>query len=161
MVEFGDEIFVEEEDRPIYKKQRTQELKILKKPKMKNIKQKTADFQISKKFKLKSIKPKNIIQKKDNINIYPDKNTNKNNNILEIYYGDELFIEKILKPENKIQRLTGFDFLKQLKPQNEIQIIEEIEIIPQKQPLQLIHQNNDLFTINPIRKKQKKNNIYK
>ena len=164
VVEFGDEIFVEEEDRPIYKKQRTQELKILKKPKMKNIKQKTADFQISKKFKLKSIKPKNIIQKKDNINIYPDKNTNKNNNILEIYYGDELFIEKILKPENKIQRLTGFDFLKQLKPQNEIQIIEEIEIIPQpKKPLQLIHQNNDLFTINTIQleKNKKKNNIYK
>ena len=146
VIEFGDEIIVDKEDRPIYKKQRTQEVKILKKPKMKNIKQRTADFQLLKKFKFKSIKPKNRIQKKDNINIYPK---------------DELFIEKILKQDNKIQRLNGFDILKQLKPQNEIQINEEIEIIPQpKKPLQLIYQKNDLFTIDKYRRKSN-NNIYK
>jgi hypothetical protein len=160
VIEFGDEIIVDKEDRPIYEKQRTQEVKILKKPKMKNIKQRTADFQLLKKFKLKSIKPKNRIQKRDNINIYPKKIKNKNN-ILDIYFGDELFIEKILKPDNKIQRLNGFDILKQLKPQNEIQINEEIEIISQqKNPLQLIYQKNDLFTIDKFTRKPN-NNICK
>ena len=135
-VEFGDEIIIEEEDRPIYKKQRTEEVKILKKPKMKNIKQNTSNFQLLKKFKLKSIKPINKIQKCENINLYPK--TIKNNNKLEIYFGDELYIEGIIKPN------------------------EEKEIITKtKKPIKLICQKKESFTIEHIKRTKNKNKIHR
>ena len=136
VVEFGDEIIIEEEDRPIYKKQRTEEVKLLKKPKMKNIKQNTSSFQLLKKFKLKSIKPKNKIQKCENINLYPK--TIKKNNKLEIYFGEELYIEGIIKPN------------------------EEKEIITEpKKPIKLICQKKESFTIKHLKKTKNKNKIHR
>ena len=151
VIDFGDVIILEGKERQMNKIQRINEIKILKKPKMKNIKQKTSEFQLLKKTK---IKPKNKIQKRDNINLYS--NIKTKNNKLDIEFGDEIFIEKILKPENKAQRLKGFDILKKQKPINIIQLSDAVEILPEpKQPLELICQKGDLFTIDHYIKKLK------
>ena len=78
------------------------------------MKQKITDFQF-----LKKIKPKNTIQKRDNIYLYSNIKQNKEV-FLDVEYGDEIFIEKILKPEFKAQRLKGFNILKKAKPLNSI-----------------------------------------
>ena len=151
-IEFKDEMIIEEIERPINKIQKTHDISIYKKPKIKkiNIKQRAFEYQILKKI---STKPKNKIQKRDNISIY-SKPIQKENT-LEIYFGDELIIEKELRPNNKMQRLKGFNILKKIKPKplNKIQINDEIEILPEpKQPIYLIYENIDLFTIDNIEK---------
>ena len=160
---FGDEIFIEEKERPINRMQRIQEIKILKKSKPNNIKQKITDFQF-----LKKIKPKNTIQKRDNIYLFSNIKQNKEDN-LEVEFGDEIFIEKVPKPENKVQRLKGFNILKKTKPLNSIQIRDEIQILPKTiKPLKLMSpkgDNNKLqklveFMIKPNLKQLKNKDSY-
>jgi len=135
---FGDEIFIEEKERPMNRMQRIQEIKILKKSKPNNMKQKITDFQF-----LKKIKPKNSIQKRDNIYLYSNIKQNKEA-FLDVEFGDEIYIEKIPKPENKAQRLKGFNILKKIKPLNSIQIRDEIQILPKTiKPLKLMSKKGD------------------
>jgi len=158
---FGDEIYIEEKERPINRMQRIQEIKILKKSKPKNLKQKITDFQF-----LKKVKPKNTIQKRDDIYLYSNIKQNKEL-FLDVEFGDEIFIGKVLKPENKSQRLKGFSILKKPKPLNSIQIRDEIQILPKEiKPLKLKGpkgNNNKLqklaeFMIKPIIKQMKDKN---
>ena len=160
---FGDEIFIEEKERPINRMQRIQEIKILKKSKPNNLKQKITNFQF-----LKKIKPKNTIQKRDNIYLYSNIKQNKEI-FLDIEFGDEIFIEKIPKPENKAQRLKGFNILKKTKPVNSIQIRDEIQILPKIiKPLKLMNKKGDInklqklveFMIKPNIKQMKNKDSY-
>ena len=160
---FGDEIFIEEKERPINRMQRIQEIKILKKSKPNYLKQKITNFQF-----LKKIKPKNTIQKRDNIYLYSNIKQNKEI-FLDIEFGDEIFIEKIPKPENKAQRLKGFNILKKTKPLNSIQIRDEIQILPKTiKPLKLMSKKGGVnklqklveFMIKPNIKQMKNKDSY-
>ena len=147
-IEFNDEMFIEEMEKPINKIQRAEEIKIYKKPKIKNIKQKASELQI-----LKKVKPKNKIQKCENINLYSKPKNKNNNNNIEIYFGDEILLESLIKPTNKMKRLNSFNLLKKQKqkPINKIQVRDEIELL--SKPIQnLIYEQNELFTIWPIEK---------
>ena len=129
---FNDEMIIEGLEKPLNTIQRTQEVKIIKKPKIKikNTKQKSSEFQILKKAKPKQ---KNRIQKNDSVNIYPEQKLLPIKNDYEIVFGDEVIILQI-EPNNEIQSLKGFNILKKKKPLNEIeiQINEEIQILPRK-----------------------------
>ena len=145
-IAFTDEMIIDQLKRPNNKVQKTEEIRIIKKPKMKNIKIKTSEFQI-----LKKVKQKNKIQKCDNFNLYSKEKTKIDNNKLDIYFGEEIFIENLLKTENKPQRLKGFNILKKEKPkpQNRVETIEEIKIFPESiKPINTLeYEKNELFTI--------------
>ena len=157
-IAFTDEMIIDNIEKPINKIQRIEEVKIIKKPKItiKNIKIKSSEFSILKKIKPKQ---KNKIQKNDSIKIYPEPKQNLKNTNLEIYFGDELYIEnnfKQNKPNNKIEKLKGFNILKYKKPLNkiEIQIGDEIEILPKEKIINNKPQRTCLFEI--IKKNKKK-----
>ena len=153
-IEFKDEMIIEEEKRPIYKIQRTEYHKIIKKPKARNIKQKSSELQLLKKTK---IKPKNKIQKRDNLILFSQIKKNKNNNLV-IFFGDGIYIERNIKPDNRMQKLKGFNILRKKKPLYKIQIKDKIEIMQKPiPPLNLICENIELFTIGHIKKPKNKN----
>lgn len=156
-IAFGDEIFFEEEERPLNRMQRIQEIKILKKARPKNMKQKITDFQF-----LKKVKPKNKIQKRNDIYLYSNI-TQKKDLFLDVEFLDEIFIEKVLKPENKPQRLKGFNILKNPKPLNSIEFGDEIQILLKPiKPLKLMSKkgnNNKLQKLIEFMIKPDKNQI--
>ena len=47
---------------------------------------------------------------------------------LQTEYVDELFIEKVTKPDNEIQIVDQMEILKSAKPDNEIEYLDSIEI---------------------------------
>ena len=154
---FPDEMIIAPLEKPINQIQKTEEITIIKKQKMKNIKIKTSELQI-----LKKVKPKNKIQKRDNFNIYTKtkaKKENKNKE-LEIFFGEEIFIENLLKPKNIPQRLEGFNILKKQKQKakNKVEVIDEIEILsePKKVNNYLEYEQNELFTIEHTEKPENK-----